>query len=487
MKDASDKIKDHMNKPWRITPLVFIFFVATAIFMLIDWMGATFGRVSIDQIRFVYHSSLTGMNMAVVHSLLWRLGALAVFCLLFATMLWLLRRRALAGKLLLGGVCLYLVAAFVDVGRTLDLLSLFSKQESPFIGEHYVSTSTMGITFPEKKRNLVIVLAESAEHTFNDRTLFAQPVMPELEALAAKHISFRGHQQVPGTQWTIAGMTSFLFGIPLRLPLFDWNDYSLFDTFLPGAESLLEVFEAEGYEVAMILGSDMAFSGKKNLFDVHAPQAVIRDLNYFLATRDDVDENRGTEWGLNDAYVFERAKEYLSLKDDGKPFVLIVETVDTHAPDPYVAPGAPRPFGDERDAFAALSRNVADFVGWLDARDLGTETTIVVLGDHQVMAERLGAVDLSDARREVYNLIINGAVAVPEAGIQRSFASFDLCPTILESVGAIIPNGRFGIGSSLYSAAPTLLESNGAEEVTAELELYSPFYMRFYQAPGPIL
>lgn len=468
------------RKSW---PLVALFMLGTIVLLALDWVNVTFGKVSIDQIRFVYHSSLSGVNMSVVHTLLWRLGVLAALCLLFVAALQRLRRFGPARKLLWGGTILYVVGAIASVGNTVGLSSLTPGQESAFIGEHYVAPGSASILFPDKKRDLVIVLAESAEHTFNDRALFPDPVMPEFQALAEKHLAFRGHVQVPGTQWTIAGITSFLFGIPLRLPLFDWNDYSLFDTFLPGAQSLLEVFTAEGYEVAVILGSDAAFSGKKNLFGVHAPAASLYDLNYFSTTRDDVAANVGTGWGLSDAYIFDRAREFLSQRDKDKPLLLIIETVDTHSPEYFVAEDDPRHFGDERDAFAALSRNVSGFADWLTGQKLGADTTLVVLGDHQVMASELGGVDLNKAHREVYNVIINGTGPTPETGLQRTFASFDLCPTILESVGATVLGGRLGIGVSLYRDIPTVLEERGEEEVTAELNRHSPFYMKFYMAP----
>lgn len=477
------RVTQERMQRWKGRPLLMILFLlGSALFMIIDWMNATFGKVSFDQIRFVYHSSLSGVDTSVVETLLWRFGVIAALGLAFLLLLRLARPYAPARGLLWGGTALYAAAALAAVYNTLDLGALASREESLLIGERYVAPHAAGIAFPEKKRNLVIVLAESAEHTFNDRALFAEPVMPELEALASGHVAFRGHVQVPGTQWTIAGITSFLFGVPLRLPLFNWNDYSLFDTFLPGAQSLLEVFTAEDYEVAMILGSDSAFSGKKNLLNVHAPDAAIYDLNYYSATRDDVAANQGTGWGLADAYIFDRAREYLTRRNTDKPLLLIVETVDTHSPECFVAEDDPRRFGDERDAFAALSRNVAGFAYWLSGQDMWDNTTLVVLGDHQVMASALGGVELAETRREVYHVIVNGAGPEPEAGLERSFASFDLCPTILESVGATLRDGRLGLGVSLYRAHPTLLEARGAEEVTAELERHSPFYMDFYKA-----
>ena len=462
--------------------LTVLFTTATLLFLALHWMNDTFGTVTFDQIQFVYHSSLAGVDRTIVFSFLGRLSLIIVFG---AAFFFLVFRPARAAKGLLGartlrwGTTLYFLAALACTGNTLGIASLIARQDSPFIQNRYAVPSQQHIVFPEKRRNLILVVAESAEHTFNNPEIFPDLVMPELGRIAEEHLSFKGHVQVPGTEWTIAGITSFLFGLPLRLPLFDWNDYSLFDTFLPGAESLLEVLAREGYEITFLLGSDASFSGKKNLFQVHAPEASVRDLNYLKTTRDDVDANAGTGWGVADAYLFDRAREFLSQRDSDAPFVLIIETVDTHNPDPFVHESSPRKWGDYRDAFAALSVMVHDFTGWVREQDFFDNTTLVILGDHLHMANDLGPVDLSEEKREVFNAFINSARQSP--GTDRVFASFDLCPTILESLGASISGGRFGLGVSLFHDSPTLLEELGVEPVISELSQFSPYYMTFYK------
>lgn len=468
--------------------LSLLFATASLLFLTLNWMGATFGAVTVDQIQFVYHSSLAGMDRAVLVSYLRWLFLPVLLMLLYIRVV--RRLSGVAGTTrqcewlrrgVFWGTMLYFVSALVSTGNTLSLASLLSRQESSFIREHYVLPSGQEVFFPAKKRNLIIVLAESAEHTFNNPDIFDEAIMPELQQLAGDNLSFTGHVQVPGTEWTIAGITSFLFGIPLRLPLFNWNDYSLFDTFLPGTESLLEIFAREGYAIAFFLGSDSAFSGKKNLFAVHAPTASIYDLNHFQATRVDVADNLGTGWGVADPYVFARAKEFLDGYADDAPFVLIVETVDTHNPDPYVRPDFKAKWGDYRDAFAALSYSVSDFVGWFEKHRLFENTTVVVLGDHLHMSNELGAVDLREKKRAIYNVFVNSQAQGDGAVKERTFASFDLCPTILESIGATVSEGRFGLGVSLFRDTPTLLEQLGEEAVIHELSQFSPFYMDFYK------
>lgn len=465
--------------------LTLLFTTATALFLVLHWMSGTFGTVTFDQIQFVYHSSLAGVDRTLVFSFLGRLSLLfffgaAFFLLVFRPM------RSASGipgaRILRWGTGLYFLAALLCTGNTLSLASLLLRQDSAFIREQYAVPSEQRILFPEKKRNLILVLAESAERTFSDPDLFEDNVMPELDRLARENLSFTGHVQVPGTEWTIAGITSFLFGIPLRLPLFDWNNYSLFDTFLPGAESLLETLSREGYEIVFLLGSDASFSGKRNLFRVHAPEAAVCDLNHLKATRDDVESNSGTGWGVSDHYLFDRARDFLSERNSDAPFVLIIETVDTHNPDPFVRPDFPRKWNDYRDAFAALSATIHDFALWVQQQDFYDNTTLAILGDHLHMALELGPVDLDGTKREIYNAFINSAREARST--DRVFASFDLCPTLLESLGVSLVGGRFGLGVSLFHERPTLLESLGIEPVIHELSQFSPHYMTFYKEPS---
>lgn len=469
-----------------------LFTVASFLFLSLDWVTDKFGAVTLDQIQFVYYSPLAGVDTTLVVSYAGRMLVLLLLLGLFLLLTRALRNavqrdiwRARTRKLLFCGTALYFLAALAGTAVTFNVPALLARQESPFIRDHYALPANLQILFPEKKRNLIIILAESAEHTFNNTELFGEAVMPELAELAERNLSFRGHVQVPGTEWTIAGITSFLFGIPLRLPLFDWNNYSLFDTFLPGADSLLETFAEAGYETAMLLGSDSSFSGKKNLFAIHAPQSRVYDLNYFQKVfPEEAIKYAGTGWGLADHYLFAQARELLSARQSDAPFLLIVETVDTHIPDPFIPEGAPRKWDDYRDAFASLSGMVSEFVDWLERQDFYADTTVVILGDHLHMADELGPVDLREKKREIYNVFINATRPAPVLGANRVFASFDLCPTILESVGVELAGGRFGLGASLFQAGPTLLEEKGVEAVVHELTQFSSFYTAFYKTPA---
>jgi len=55
-----------------------------------------------------------------------------------------------------------------------------------------------------------------------------------------------------------------------------------------------------------------------------------------------------------------------------------------------------------------------------------------------------------------------------------------MAPTILESIGVKLPERRFGIGSSLFSAQPTLLEKYSVEKYKAEINKRSKLYDSFH-------
>lgn len=63
----------------------------------------------------------------------------------------------------------------------------------------------------------------------------------------------------------------------------------------------------------------------------------------------------------------------------------------------------------------------------------------------------------------------------------RAMTHFDWAPTILESVGARLPEGRLGLGVSLYAKEQTLVERMGIERLNRELTRFSPFYTRLAQ------
>jgi phosphoglycerol transferase len=55
-----------------------------------------------------------------------------------------------------------------------------------------------------------------------------------------------------------------------------------------------------------------------------------------------------------------------------------------------------------------------------------------------------------------------------------------MAPTILEAIGADLKDGRFALGTSLFSKEKTLLEKYGAAYVNGELAKKSSFYQGLF-------
>lgn len=347
------------------------------------------------------------------------------------------------------------------------------------------------VVFPAQKRNVVLILMESAENTLNDSNLFEEHLMPHLEEMQKKYISFNNHYQVTGTGWSIAGITAYMFGIPLRLPQEMYhNNMSKHQNFLPGAVSLLDILEANDYRIIMTKGSLIKHAGTDKLFLNHAPQTEIFDLDYYLShdPQNAVNHPHRWRWGLPDQYIYERTKAYLVSLDKSTPFFLMFVTVDTHTweadYDYKHVSNLKNKYGDQRDAFMAADTMVYDFLTWLQERDFYENTTVIIIGDHLLMSSNLGPVELSppdNYQRYISNIFINSVIDPEKTNTNsRIFASFDMAPTILEAMGAKLPLRRFGLGTSLFSDELTLLEKYGVKTYETEISKRSKLYNTFY-------
>lgn len=477
-------IKDHARF-FKGAALTAVFALAAAGTAALALMRRVWGPVSMEQILFHLDVPLTGGVDAHLRRLIFAAGAgAAAVVILYGLFCRFCLRRGrrgagLVAALALAGFALYAeqsvgVAGFVL--RQFQSTTLFDAVPEP---------ADMRWSFPGPKRNLLVIHMESIEDTFNDAAVMGAPLLPELARLQKDHLHFTGFRQVRGTTWTTAGVTASDFGLPLLLPI-GHNDYGDYESFLPGALSIFEVLERSGYALEFMFSSDCSFGGIENLIRTHAERPVVKDLRWFSQYRSDVEQNRGNGWGLRDRYLYERLKEDLALRAaSGAPYAFFVETLDTHGPDTYyfLDPDV-RPqtrWHDFRDVIRASSLMMGEFIDWVQAQPFARDLTIVVLGDHLWMGDAVAGRPLGDGRA-VLNLFIN-TIPRPEREGERLFSAPDFAPTILEAIGANLPGRRFGIGTSLFSARPTMIEELGEKAYVAELGKTSARYNRFFKRP----
>ena len=225
-----------------------------------------------------------------------------------------------------------------------------------------------------------------------DGGAFDQNVIPELTEVARNNISFSnsdllagGAYPAFGSTWTMGGMFAQTSGLPLKIPI-DGNAMSNQDLFMPAVTSIGDILAEQGYRQSLLIGSDAEFGGRKNYFEQHGNYEM---LDYGWANANGKFRRiTGVWWGYEDQKLFDIAKEKLTeISMTGQPFNFTMLTVDTHFEDGYVCDLCPDTFGDNQYAnvMACSSRQVKEFVDWIQQQDFAADTTIVISGDHPTM------------------------------------------------------------------------------------------------------
>ncbi len=445
------------------------------------WMFKTWTNLTMDELVYHLTSPLEGTNTDMIKDYC-NECAVPVILILGFILFTIAANRKHAGILKkIAIVCSAGAVAVtgITVGVTwngLDVSNYMKGQStySTFIDDNYVDPSSVNITFPEQKRNLIYIFLESMEMTYADKEnggAFKQNVIPELTQLAQENEDFSGKSNklnggysMPGTTWTMGAMFGQTSGLPLNISI-DGNSMDTQDLFFPGITTLGDILQNEGYSQTLLIGSEATFGGRKLYFTDHG-QYDIMDYNY---AHDNglIPEDYKVWWGYEDEKLFGFAKEkLLELAQQDNPFNLTMLTVDTHFEDGYVCDICPDTFGDNQYAnvMACSSRQVKEFVDWVQQQDFAADTTIVISGDHPTMDSDFCEDVDKDYERRVYTTYIN-ADAEKQTEKKRKYTVFDDFPTTLSAMGAQIEGDRLGLGTNLFSAKETLSEKEG---VTAE-------------------
>ncbi len=445
------------------------------------WMFKTWTNLTMDELVYHLTAPLEGTNTDMIKDYCNECAVPAILilgCILFV----IAANRKHAGILKKIAIVCFVGAVAVTgitVGVTwngLDVSNYMKGQStySTFIDDNYIDPSSVNITFPEQKRNLIYIFLESMEMTYADKEnggAFKQNVIPELTQLAQENEDFSGKSNklnggysMPGTTWTMGAMFGQTSGLPLNTSI-DANGMDTQDSFFPGITTLGDILQNEGYSQTLLIGSEATFGGRKLYFTDHG-QYDIMDYDY---AHDNglIPEDYKVWWGYEDEKLFGFAKEkLLELAQQDNPFNLTMLTVDTHFEDGYVCDICPDTFGDNQYAnvMACSSRQVKEFVDWVQQQDFAADTTIVISGDHPTMDSDFCEDVDKDYERRVYTTYIN-ADAEKQTEKKRKYTIFDDFPTTLSAMGAQIEGDRLGLGTNLFSAKETLSEKEG---VTAE-------------------
>ena len=517
--------KDTMKKPKKNTVLkilcvvyAVISFALLTLALLVryaaDWSVEEFGNIPFGQIVFTLQAPLTGSGSDVINRFI--VGALKyilpVFipCLIF----YLLRflpdikpKFKIAGKeitvsifknklfrFIRGAVMVFVaILMFVNVTYAVDLLKIDDylkaiNTKTDIFDVCYVNASDVEITAPEKKKNLIYIFCESIETSYSSKEYggaLTDNLIPGLTELALENECFSKDGEINGAMmtknctWTVAGMVAQTAGIPTNSPL-GANSYGADGEFLPGAVSIGEILEDNGYNNMLMFGSDKTFAYRGTYFETHGNYIV---SDYYSAIEDgNISEDYYCWWGYEDRKLFEFAKEKITeLAAEDAPFNFGLLTVDTHAPDGFA-------YDEDENIFDRQIKNVtfrsdsqiAEFVQWIQKQDFYEDTVIVIAGDHLSMSTSIDEIMSKEAEddyeRKVYVSIINSDTENKRADENRVYTTMDLFPTTLAAMGFTIEGNRLGLGTDLYSGMDTLSEQLGFEYVNEAMEMSSDYY-----------
>lgn len=503
-----------------IIMFIIILFSFTLLFT-VNWLYKTFGNLTLEEVVFQLKVPMEGTNTdfyfdyaknALPYILISTIATFTILCFLFkkkkfkkpkakrmkgshadtGTSLVVYKKFRIDPKFMHKIICtlaILVISISYAIKRT-NLIEFMQYQwsNSDLIENEYVDPRNVNIEFPENKRNLIYIYLESMEETFFSKEnggAYDESIIPELEQLATENISFSGSNELvglyslPGTTWTVGAMVAQTTGIPLKIPI-DGNSYDKYDSFLPGVYSLGQILQKQGYNQMLMIGSRAEFGGRKNLFEQHGGYEIF-DFNTAI------NEGKKTEedfiwWGFTDSDLYEYSKEKITnLAQNEQPFNFTMLTVNTHHIDGFVDDGYESKFDvPYYNSLACASKQVEEFLDWIQQQDFYENTTIVICGDHPSMQpETFDYLKDEGYKRTVYNVILNSPAEVEQTDYKYC-STMDMFPTTLASLGAKIDGERLGLGTNLFSDKETLIKKYGVEYLSEELNKKSKFYNKHF-------
>lgn len=480
--------------------IVVILLIAFGATVTIEWLYDTFGHLSMDEIIFHLKVPMEGTNTDIIFTFtkecLWKViipTVIMSFVLIYPMVKDLKivnsihtseRKRVVFASLSVS--IIILIVSISKIIKTTDIKEYISNQwnNSNFIVEEYVVPKEVNIEFPDEKRNLIYIYLESMETTYYSKEeggLSDACLIPEIAQLAKENTNFSntdkklgGAHALYGTTWTVGAMSAQTTGVPLKMSI-DCNSLGEYSVFLGGATSIGEILEENGYHNFLLLGSDATFGGRKNLFEQHG-NYEIWDFESALAEKSNVTEK--IWWGYTDNLLFEFAKEkILKLSQQEEPFNFTMLTADTHFPEGYLCEKCSNKWDEQyKNVISCSSRQVGEFVKWIQKQDFYENTTIVIAGDHLTMQSNFFELEEGqEYDKTVVSVIINPVVEAQNTQ-NRQYSTMDLYPTTLAAMGAQIEGDKLALGTNLFSNEQTLIEKYGLEYVNNELMKTSKYY-----------
>ena len=466
-------------------------FLAILLHEASNWMLATWTNLSMEELVAQLKTPIQGTS----HEVLWDFvetcvpaAVMAVFFVVIVIALarktkitkWIVQIGAVAGSMALIVSSAQMVWNELDVGEYLEN----QKTESHFIEDNYANPNQIQIRFPEQKRNLIYIFMESMETTYASKDVGGGldfNCIPELTQLAMENVNFSGTEQLggiyptDGSTWTMGAMVAQTSGLPLKLNLRAENVSEDIEV-LPKAKTIGDILGEQGYRQEIMFGSEGEFAGRKQYFEKHGGYEVL-DYKYAAENGWLPSPDYRVWWGYEDEKLFEFAKVRLNELGNGQqPFNFTMLTVDTHFEDGYPCRLCQDLYGEQyANVMACSSRQLVEFIRWIQQQPFYENTTIVLVGDHLTMDSDFCANVSPEYQRGVLNIFVNAPVMAVNTK-NRIASTMDMFPTTIAALGGEIEGDRLGLGTNLFSGRPTLAEELGMDQLNAEVRKNSLFY-----------
>lgn len=156
--------------------VILLITIATLLAFSTKWMFKTWTSLTMDELVYHLTTPLEGTNTDMIKAYCNQCAVPAILVLFFAVILVLANRKK--GKVFRWVIVFLSVTAVgiaaVTIGITWNILDIgdYLKGQSTystFIDDNYVEPSSVNITFPEQKRNLIYIFLESMEMTYADQ------------------------------------------------------------------------------------------------------------------------------------------------------------------------------------------------------------------------------------------------------------------------------------------------------------------------------
>lgn len=437
------------NKLWFSAILLFlgIYIILNASMLASNYFT---GEGINDAVIYTITSSLSGAGISKY--ILPAVGLIVGLVVLFGVLSWLLRlRKGHRASPLYSLLAVILAVASINTTPAYQqVASLIKSQVGKGNSDFYTHYKVPGKQLRGDKPNLVYIYAESLERTYFDEKAFPG-LAPELSKIKDNAYDFSNTEQLPGTEYTIAGMVASQCGIPLFAP-FDGNASSSLSTFYPQNVCLGDILKSSGYQNYFYQGASLSFAGKDlflsshgfdHLYGYNELKSLVKDPNY------------RNDWGWYDDTLLDVVfDKYLELAKQNRPFSLFALTVDTHHPDGFISRSCQRkdyPYeGKPNKSFAAVAcsqEHIARLIQRIQATPYFKNTIIVVSSDHLAMNNTAYKYLNQHDRSDLFFMVRGNDVTSKVLPVKRS--TLDNGATVLDAMGG---DNFIGLGRSSLSS-----------------------------------